>query len=98
MLGVANGFARAAVEGAGEGTGAGVDAGVGAGVVVEPGDGTGWAGRADGADLPPHAATTRRTNEREPIFTGRSLHLRALLIGPDRLLMATICRAGTCAR
>lgn len=78
MLGDANGFARGAGggEGAGEATGAGVDAGVAAGPVV--GAGAGSTGRADGADLPPHAAAaTRRTNERERVFTGEAYTVEA---------------------
>lgn len=65
MLAVANGFARGVD--AGGGTGVGVDAGVGAGpgAVVTAGS----AGRPAGADLPPHAATTRRTNDRGRVFT-----------------------------
>jgi hypothetical protein len=68
VLGVANGFAR----GPGAGEGAGVDAGVGVGPGT--GDGVGWAGSAGGADLLPHAATSRRTTERMRVFTRRSLH------------------------
>ena len=68
MLAVANGFARG--PGAGAGEGAGVDAGVAAG--VEPTDGAGSAGWADGADLPPQPKfMTRETNGGSPMPSDR---------------------------